>query len=79
MNRGTEGCGGRQEQGLGSNTPTGLAAWPEGLLPPGWVLRTVTRAGRGAEQPHGLPKDNEEKQILGLLAPGPAAGLQIRF
>lgn len=41
-----EGCGGSQEQGLGANTPTGLAARPNGLLPPGWVLGT----GLGGEQ-----------------------------
>lgn len=46
VDRGMEGCGGSQEQGLGANTPTSLAARPNGLLPPGWVLGT----GPGGEQ-----------------------------
>lgn len=55
---------------------TRLAAGPDGRLP--WAGFSWQLRGLGGEQ-RGLmvsPKDNEEKQTLGLLAPGPATGCQ---
>lgn len=48
-----------------ANPSTGLAAGPDGFLPMGLVLVTAEWSERGAEQPRGLPEDNEEKQTLG--------------
>lgn len=76
MDRGTEGL---VESRNKAREPTYQQVWLQGQMASN--LQTgfsrVVRAGRGAEHLHGLPKYNEEKQTLGLLAPGPAAGLQI--
>lgn len=65
MDWGVQGYGGRQEQGTEANPSRGPGAGPDG---PGVEESRV---------PHGLPKDNKEKQILWLLAHGPASSLRI--